>query len=36
MENGLAEMHAQRSVQDLFTRLGGPPWVEVETPRMKI
>jgi len=25
MENGLAGMHAQRSVQDLVTGSGGPP-----------
>jgi len=35
MENGLAEMHAQRPVQGLVTRSGGPG-VEVGTPRMKI
>ena len=35
MENGHAEMHAQRSVLSLVTRLGGP-WVEAGTPRMKI
>jgi len=28
MEDGFAEMHAQRPVQGLVTRLGGPPWVE--------
>jgi len=36
MENGLAEMHAQRPVQDLVTRLGSGCGVEVEPPTLEV
>jgi len=33
MENGLAEMHAQRPVRGVVIKSGERPGVEVETPR---
>ena len=36
MGNGLAEMHAQRPVQNLVTRSGGRQGGGSETPRMMI